>query len=294
MHPKSSFCHIETFYFDAIFNHRYSTVSLVNIFKFGNQGIVLATLFVYKDSNLLNFLRKRFFYKHLYISEGEPLIKIDDKEIIRGIINKNTQELVYTISMGDNELGFDLQFIKNTRGWKGKTYLGNWLVIPGFDVQGTIHLQGKDTHVVGKGYHDHNIYPIYAPLLNKGYHFGKITLDSIVITWANVMKNRGKEEHIVVVNREQKYILIDPEDIRFTVETQVKVHGKLIPERFYLTVENNDVKLNVNMEALNVHYIRIPMLNYWRYHLKTRGEIQIDGLFQKIDTLDISELLRFF
>jgi hypothetical protein len=269
-------------------------VAIVNIFKFGNQGIVLATLFVYKDMKLLNYYRKRIFYKDLYGSEETPLIKIGNKEIIRGIIDRNTQEWKYTISMGDKNLGFDLQFIKNTKAWKGKTYLGEWLVIPGFDVRGVLYFQGNETSVVGKGYHDHNIYPICTPLLNKGYHFGKIATDSLVITWANVMKSRGNEEHIVVINKEQKYIHIPPEAIRFTVEKQVKERGKLIPKRFLLTVDTDDITLNVRMELLNVHYIHMPMLNYWRYHLSNIGEIQIGGISQKIDTTEISELLRFF
>jgi hypothetical protein len=269
-------------------------VAIVNIFKFGHQGFVLATLFVYKDMKLLNFHRKRIFYKDLFVSEEIPLIKIGNKELIRGIIDKNTRDWIYTISMGGPELGFDLQFIKNTKAWMGKTYLGNWLVIPGFDVQGVIHFQGNDTQVVGKGYHDHNIYPFYTPLLNKGYHFGKIATDSSIITWANVIKNQKTQEHIVVINKEQKYITINPKDIRFTIEKQENDHGKLIPKSFCLTVETDDVKLNVRMETLQIHNIHMPMLNYWRYHLRNIGVLQIDGLSQKIDTIELSEYLRFF
>jgi hypothetical protein len=127
-----------------------------------------------------------------------------------------------------------------------------------------------------------------------GYHFGKIATDSVGITWANIMKSRGNEEHIIVINKDQKYIQIPPEAIGYTIEKQVKDHGKFIPTKFHLLVETNNVMLNVNMELLNVHYIHMPILNYWRYHLRNIGEITIDGISQKIDTTEISELLRFF
>jgi hypothetical protein len=293
LHRMKGF-HIETFYYDAVFDNHFSIVSLVNVFTMGCYGVVLTGMFVYKDSKLVKSKRDKSLYQHLTGSEHYSHITLHNKDIIRLINDTDTTPWFYAISMGDVHEGFSLRFLQKTSAWKGKTTLGQWLVLPRFDVQGDLYLDGKTIPVQGRGYHDHNIYSFFSPLKMVGYHFGKIVADSLVITWANVMKSRGNEEHIVVINKEQKYIHIPPEAIHFTVEKQVKEHGKLIPKRFYLTVDTDDITLNVRMELLNVHYIHMPMLNYWRYHLSNIGEIQIDGISQKIDTTEISELLRFF
>jgi hypothetical protein len=293
LHRTKGF-HIETFYYDAIFENHYSVVSLVNIFTLGCYGLVLTGMFIYKDAKLVKSKRDKILYQHLAGSEQYPHITIHNKNIIHLISDKDSTPRQYVISMGDTREGFTLRFLQKTSAWKGRTALGEWLVLPCFEVQGNLYCDEKTIPVRGKGYHDHNIYSIFTPLKMIGYHFGKIATDSLVITWANVIKSRGNEEHIVVINKEQKYIHIPPEAIRHTIEKQVKDHGKLIPKKFRLLVKTDNVTLNVSMELLNVHYIHMPILNYWRYHLSNIGEIQIDGFSQKIDTTEISELLRFF
>lgn len=148
-------------------------------------------------------------------------------------------------------------------------------------------------NVSGEGYHDHNIYPLYAPLINKGYHFGKIPVDSMNITWARVMKNRTTEELIVVLNRDQEYISINPRDVRFTIEKHIRDHGKIIPTACCLNVENDLLHLDVKMEPVNFHHISIPTINYWRYHVRYTGDIQVDSVYREIDNIEISEYLKF-
>jgi hypothetical protein len=293
LHRRKKF-HIETFYYDAVFENHYSIVSLVNVFTMGCYGLVLTGMFIYKDGKPVKSKRDKILYQHLAGSEQYPHITIHKKDIVRFINDKDNTQRKYVISMGDTHDGFTLHFLQKTTGWKRRTGLGEWLVLPCFEVQGTLHHNEETFLVEGRGYHDHNIYSIFTPLKMIGYHFGKIATDSVGITWANIMKSRGNEEHIIVINKDQKYIQIPPEAIGYTIEKQVKDHGKFIPTKFHLLVETNNVMLNVNMELLNVHYIHMPILNYWRYHLRNIGEITIDGISQKIDTTEISELLRFF
>ena len=287
------FSQIETWYYDAILENNYSIVSLINVLTIGNWGIVLTGQFIYKNAKLLKSERKKYLLRQFYSSEEEPFIKINNKQIIKGVIDKNTGTWLYEISMGDQENGFDLEFIKTTTPWKGKTYIGNWLVIPRFEVNGIIRFNGKNIDVKGVGYHDHNIYPLYAPFVTRGYHFGKINIDSMTITWARVMKNRGEEQVIVVFNKNGDFININPKNIYFNIEKQVKNHSKLIPESFSLRVEDDYLNLNVKMDVLNFHHIGMPMLNYWRYHLKNIGEMQIGSDSYKIDCIEISEYLKF-
>jgi len=294
LHKNHRFFRIETWYYDAVFENKYSIVSLVNVLSIGDCGIVLTGQFIYKDTKIIYAERKKYPYRKFFGHEDFPLIQVDGKQIIKGMIDKNTGNWIYDISMGNTKHGFDLKFKKTTTPWKGRTYLGNWLVIPRFSVDGMIHLDGKDINVTGNGYHDHNIYPIYAPLFNRGYYFGKLTVDSITITWARVIKNHSKVEDIVVINKDQEYINIDSQDISFTIEKQLRDGTKQIPERVYLEVNNDRIKLNVRMETLSFHHIQIPSLNYWRHHLQNVGEIHIDSFSKKINTTDIAEYMQFF
>jgi hypothetical protein len=293
LHRKGSFGHIETWHYGAIFDNNYSIVTLVNVIHMGYLSIVLAGLSIYKDTKLVKRLRSKNPYKCFYGSEKEPLIKINDQQIIKGYINKDTKRWIYQISMGDDKQGVDLEFIKITKAWKGKTFLGDWLVIPRFEVNGRIFLDRDTVSVSGEGYHDHNIYPIYASLTNKGYHFGKIPIDSMNITWARVTKNRTNEELIVILNKNQEYISITPRDVRFTIEKHVMDHGKRIPTTCCLNVENDLLHVDVKMESINFHHLSIPTVNYWRHHVRNTGTIQIDSVSKKIDNIEISEYVKF-
>jgi len=291
---KTNFFHIETWYFDGIFKNNYNVVTLINILTLGNFGIVLTGFFIYKDTNLIVSKREKHPYKKLYGSDKRPIFKINNHDILSSIVDNNTKKWTYNISMGDNETGFDLQLEKKMKAWKGKTQLGRWLVIPRFDINGVIHLYGKNIKVVGEGYHDHNIYPIFTPAFSKGYHFGKIPINSLNITWARVMKRIKGEEIIVVLNKDNNYIKINPKDVRFIVVKEKKDHGKLIPEISTLSIENDILNLNVKMHTLNFHHISIPTINYWRYHIKYVGDVQVNSLSKKINKVDIAEFLRFF
>ena len=293
LHRKGSFGRAETWYYNGIFDNNYSIITLVNVIHMGYLSFVLAGLSIYKDTKLVKRLRSRNPYKCFYGSEKEPLIKINDQQIIKGYISKDTKRWIYQISMGDDNQGVDLEFIKTTKAWKGKTFLGDWLVIPRFEVNGRIYLNGDAISVSGEGYHDHNIYPIYASLVNKGYQNGKIPIDSMNITWARVMKNRANEELIVVLNRNQEYITINPKDVHFTIEKQVMDHGKIVPTTCCLNVENDLLQLDVKMESINFHRISIPTINYWRHHVRNTGTIQVNSISRKIDIIEISEYMKF-
>ena len=262
LHRKGNFGHVETWYYDALFDNDYSIVMLVNVLHMANFSIVLTRLFIYKDKKLVRNLRGRIPYKRFYGSEEVPLIKLNDQQVIRGHIDRSTKEWKYQISMGNHNQGIDLELIKTTKAWKGKTFLGDWLVIPRFKVKGVIFLDGKRISVSGEGYHDHNNYPVYAPLVNRGYYFGKIPFDSMNITWAKVMKSRSNKQLFIVLNKDNEYISINNEDICFTVEKQVEDHGKLIPKIWRLNVENDFLNLDVKIESLHFHYINFPSVNY--------------------------------
>jgi len=295
VHLKDNFSHVETWYFDGYFDNGFSIVVLINVMHINGFGFVLTGLFIYKDTKLLTAIRKKFPLKAFSGSSENPVISIDNKTIINYLgLDEKTNYWSYNISMGDKINGVDLCFIQRNKSWKGKTLLGQWLVVPFFDVTGSIFFEGKKLNVTGVGYHDHNIYPIYAPFLIKGYHFGKIPLGNFNITWANVMSRKGINQPIVVINFDKTYINVDSSNIEFIIEKEIKNNNKIIPEIFKIIINNNHIYLSVKSQMKNIHNIHIPTLNYWRYHVHYLGELKINSKTIDIDINDISELLRFF
>ncbi len=293
LHRKRSFGRVETWYYDAVFSNNYSMAIVVNVINLGYLSFVLSGLCIYKNAKLIKEIDVRTTYKNFFGSEEKPDIKLKGQQIIKGDIEKDTKKWVYNISMTDEKEGIDLEFIKTKKAWKGTTFLGSWLVIPRFEVTGRIFLNGNTINVSGQGYHDHNIYPIHAPFLNKGYHFGKFSVDSFDITWANIKKSHNKEQLMVVLNNDQEYISIDPKNISYTVDKQLEDHGKIIPAKFNIKVEGKQLKLDVDIESITFHHTRIPSVNYWRYHVRNTGKIQINSVSRKIDDIEISEYLKF-
>ena len=239
VHLQNNFSHVETWYFDGYFKDRYSMVVLVNVLHINGLGFVLTGLYIYKDTQLITTIRKRFPLKAFFGSTKNPVIKVKNQTIINYLgLDKKTGFWSYNISMGDTNNGVDLLFVQKNKSWKGETLLGQWLVVPLFNVTGSLFIDGKKLGVTGIGYHDHNIYPLYAPLFIKGYHFGKIPLGKFNITWANVMSRKGIDQPIVVINKEDSYISIDPRNIQFIVEKEIKINRKIIPEIFKICVNS--------------------------------------------------------
>ncbi len=294
MHKKGSFGNVETWYYDALFENNYSIVTLVNVIHLGPLTKVLTGLFIYKDNKLIKNVREKISNKHFYGSEKTPYLAIDGKPILTEDVEANSQKWITYITMGDETWGVDLKFTKTAVPFKGRTYLGRWLVIPRFSVKGSLSCDGKTIDVVGGGYHDHNMYPIYAPFVTKGYHFGKIPIDSMNITWANVVKNKRKKQLILVFNKKNEYISIDSSEIQFIIEKEIEDHKKTIPIIWRIAVDNETLQVDVKLESIHHHYVSIPSVHYWRHHVRNTGEIRIDNVFKKIDCVEISEYLKFF
>jgi hypothetical protein len=293
LHRTKGF-HIETFYYDAVFDNHFSIVTLVNVFTTGFYGMVLTGMFIYKDAKLVHCKRDKILYQHLTGSEQYPHIKINNKDVIRLQNKTENAPLLYTISMGDMHDGFSLRFLQKTPAWKGTTALGQWLVLPHFEVKGDLYLRGETIAVQGKGYHDHNIYSFFSPLKIKGYHFGKIIGDDSTITWARLMKRDHSEQLLVVLNKDEFYQNIPSSALRFTLENQKRSSGKYIPEAFRLQANHKDVSLDVTMRTVDSHLITMPFLRYWRAHVHVKGTLHLGSQSKTIDDVEITELLYFF
>ncbi len=293
MHSKGNFAKIETWYYDAILNNDFSVVCLINIIHLGFLSQVLTGVFIYKNNKLVKSTRQKIPYKNFTSSEKNLDICIFNKTAVKEYVKKNDEEWVTDIKMGDDSCGFNLKFMKKTKAFKGRTYLGNWFVIPHFYVEGKIFFDNRAIHVEGSGYHDHNMYPIYSPFTTIGYHFGKITLDSINLIWANVEKSKKKKQPIVIVNKADSNISIDPKYISFKIKNKEIDNKRIMPKKWNLYVDNEDFKMDVNISSIDYHYISVPTVNYWRYHVKNQGYVIYDSEKKNINSIDISEYLKF-
>lgn len=292
-HRTGYFSHVETWYYDAVFENGYSIVSLVNVIHLGRIGTVLSGIFIYKDGVLLKHIRKRYPLRSFHGSEETLHIILQGKEIIKGSVTTENN-WIYQINRGDQENGFQLKFSKTMEPFKGKTFLGSWLVIPGFSVTGTLTVEGKKMTVKGSGYHDHNIYPLRAPFVTRGYFFGKIPLDNAKVIWAQVQKNKHTAETLVILAENKKFTSIHPDNIQFTVEEQRKDHRKMMPYTNHLKTTDHQLTLDVRFAPESYHHIGILGAHYWRYHVKYKGTYTRENNSSTISDTDVAEYLHFF
>jgi hypothetical protein len=292
-HRTGYFSHVETWYYDAVFENGYSMVSLVNVIHIGRIGTVLSGIFIYKNGNLIKSIRKRYPLRSFYGSEKTLLLKLNKKEVVKGRIEADDIWL-YRINRGDKNIGFDLQFIKTYKPFKGRTYLGKWLVIPGFSVSGNLYLDGEKIFVKGEGYHDHNIYSLKAPFITKGYFFGKIPLKNANVIWAQIKKSKHDIEKLVILVKKDTYKSISPENFQFSIDKERKDHRKMIPYQGFIKVEDSDLKLDVSFKPKAFHYIGILAAHYWRFHEIYTGSYTLKSEPVNISEIDVAEYLKFF
>jgi hypothetical protein len=293
VHKTRGIGQVETWYYDAFFENGYSMVTLINYLRILKIGVVITSLFIYKDGVLIKSIRNQNSSKYFYGSLEKPFLKLKEKELIKCTVDKNTNNWIFYLNIGNNDVGAELKLERNARSWIGKTYLGSWIVIPKFKVNGRISLNNKKIVVSGEGYHDHNIYPVYAPLINKGYSFGKIRTGEIDITWAQVIKNQNKKESIVVINNKDEIISIPSKYIDFKIDNHIKDHRKIVPTKYHLTINYEKVDLDVTIESINFHHLSVPTVNYWRHHVKNIGKIKINSTVNEIENIEIAEQLIF-
>jgi len=292
-HLKREFGKIETWYHDAIFKNGYSLVNLINVLHIGRFGIILTGLFIYKDNKPIKIIRNRYSLSSFKGNEEILHIKIKDKDILKTHIN-DKNEWITKLTRKEKNLKINLDFIKKSKGFKGTTYLGNWLAIPKMNVQGLINIGNELINVDGIGYHDHNIYPIYTPFKTRGYNFGKLNINSNHLTWARVIKNKNKEQLLAVISKNQEFINIPKKSIKYKILEEIKDKRKKIPTKFSINIDHEKIKLKLVAEPINYHYIGVLITHYWRFHVRYKGEIIIDKMKKNIDTVEIIEYLKFF
>ena len=278
--------HIETWYFEAIFEDNESIVFMITSISNGSKGILMVGMHFYRDGKILYEGRKIF--NSFFLSSKIPLIIADGKEMMRGYLNEK-RKLCYNISFFDNGHGFQLLFENTTKGWRTNERK-LWVAIPNMKVEGKI-VMGKEKEVEGKGYHDHNIFFFLSPFISRGYFDGKIMMNNLSIVWAKLLKSRFSSKNFIVWSAED-YELIS-KNVSIVGKDYIIEHGKPIPTSFLISVNRKNFSLNVTLKAKAIHFIRLPFVYYWRYHVIAEGEAKIEDKKIVIESFDIMEYMLF-
>ncbi len=311
-HGSKNIIDIEWWYFDAVFDNGLSVHVGFRIYHIRGFGILQTRINIYKKGKLIKEKIKRNILNHIIIDNKKPEFIKNDKKIIyfeKNNINKKINNWIYIINDIIDDVSVNLTFTNLTEGWKIETSSTCWTVpLPNADVKGKIYIDGKTIQVTGKGYHDHNWgYSPTTVLQNIGWYWGRISGETLNTTWANTIASKTKQDLIVVVNKpylpkkeETVFTNIHPKNIIFKARDYKQNHKLSIPHSFSLSFnQQNDhnnclVSANIKMNTIDIHYDKIFIINYWRYHVKVSGTIQYGDIVEKIeDKPQIIEYLRF-
>jgi len=293
----------EWWYFEAVFNNKYSTVISFTTFSKKNH-FAFPTIEIYKDGNFETRAIKRYLFHDFQISKNLPLIKLGNNKIIEFDQERfnNRGEWVYNVSMKIDDYEVNLTFIGTTQGWKfelGKTE--GWTVaLPKASVTGDITVNGKRMKVNGIGYHDHNWNSSSSRVMNTwGWYWGKILSKTLNLVWANIMKTCSEGELLAVLNQDnQGFFAINPENIHFKSNKFIRNYGRKMPTSYTIQIDDvvNDIPINVdvNMAVKNIHRRNRKLLiaPYWRYHVEANGYISLGSCRETVNSTQIMEFFR--
>ncbi len=291
----------EWWYFDGVFSDEYSFHIGIRTFSRKKKGRAILFFELYKQDTIIFEKKKRYRFKDLQISkefpsvhiQQQPIMELDEKEYEKN--NKWTYHVTFTI---DN-CSADLTFSSLTEGFKVETKKESWTVaVPKATVQGTITYPKETLSVNGIGYHDHNWnYTLSTAITyGKGWYWGKIKGKRYNIVWANVLKRSGFQDLLAIVNVDNNgFFPIDPAKIKFITSRFTRYRHRKIPSSFTLsfndTIKQKKIMATIHMDVDHIHYSKVLLASYWRYHVKVKGEIRIDDSVESIDDLQIMEYL---
>ena len=310
-HGSKYLLDIEWWYFDAVFDNGMSAHIGFRIYHIRGIGILQVRINIYDNGTLVKEKINRFPLTNIIIDKKKPEVIINDKKIISFDIKKDNLKNIWTyeINLSIEEVTVQLNYSGNTEGWKIETDSTCWTVpLPKATVEGTISINQKTEKVKGTGYHDHNWgYSPTTVLQNIGWYWGRITANKLHITWANTIISKTKQDLITVVNKPYNnqtktpfFTSIKPKDIQLTTK-EFKEHKKvLIPHTFELTFNQQNTSSqpkitgNITMKTIDVHYDRIFIINYWRYHVLASGSLTYGEITETIKNKpQIIEYLKF-
>ncbi|MBS3801822.1 MAG: hypothetical protein KGY65_03640 [Candidatus Thermoplasmatota archaeon] len=310
-HGSKYILDIEWWYFDAVFENGLSAHIGFRLYHIREIGVLQARINLYKHGTLIKEKIHRFFLSNIIIDKEKPIIIINGKKVVSLNIDKKNQNKpwMYTINLSIEDVFINLIFTSLSDGWKIETDSTCWTVpLPKANVTGTISFEGKTEKVKGSGYHDHNWgYSPTTVIQNFGWYWGRITAEKLHVTWANTIISKTKQDLITVVNKPYLenneppfFTSIHPNEIKLKTKNYKKYNNFLIPQSFKLifnqqnTSSQPPVSGKLTMNTIDIHYDKIFIINYWRYHVNVSGTITYGSFKETLkNKSQIIEYLRF-
>jgi len=301
-HGNIKLLDIEWWYFDAVFENGYSVHIGFRIYHVRGFGIVQSRIDIYKDGKVIAEELKIDPFSKFVVDTHFPTIKLGDKTVVKFDNDAYEKDTLwgYNVKLSINDNAVDLLFTGTTKGWKIETLDTCWAVpLPKAVVTGEITVDGKKLQVKGLGYHDHNwSYSPVTAMNNLGWYWGRISSDTINVTWAKTIQNRAKTDIIAVINKDRGiFYNINPENVDISTGNYIPNNRGRIPEVFNLKInDETNVKIycQVKMNTIDTQYTRIFTIKYWRYHVIANGRISIGNYYEDISNKpQIIEFLKF-
>ncbi len=305
-HGTTSFPSIEWWYFDSMFVQNYSVHIGFKIITFQGLNLLKPSINIYQGTTLIANETKILTPVDFTVSQDRPYIEIGSNPVMdfNEKDYENNGEWKYHICYKIGDVGVNLQFLSETKGWKYETLHEGWTVaIPQGKVFGTISFDSQKFEVTGRGYHDHNWnFSLQTPARGWSWYWGKITGDTLNLAWAEI-KDTGIlpqtfSDNLGVLNTQlDEFITIDPENIHFSAESFVFKDNRFIPTIFHLTLDQDDVFIDVTLTSIDLHRSdpSVMTLHYWRYFVSVTGVISYKNTTEYLDEkLQIMEYMRFF
>jgi predicted secreted hydrolase len=307
-HGSKAFIFTEWWYFDAELNDGYSIQMHLRVGSLLKSMVVIffQKIDLYKDKKLITSKRNMFLKKHVIVSKDKPYVKINGKEVINGYLDPKNGKWVYDLNFEIGDIAAYMKFVGDGRGYKGivgkpmnkkgSTKQGGWAVIlPFAKVSGKLRIGDKTINVNGFGYHDHNWDMKGTVITNYGWFWGKIYLKNYAIVWSKVFKTKMIGSSLLIISKKNDgYINVKSNDIKLTMNNYKKEKSRSIPYHLSLSINNDKISLDIDMNAKGVHHTRsMGFVNYYRYHMDCKGSVTIDSDKEIIDDILICEFMRF-
>jgi hypothetical protein len=278
-------------YFDAVFSNNYSTV--IGIFHFSISskiGFFFIRINIYENGQFLERSYKFIPLNHISFSLEKPELSYLTSPIYSGTYD-TTHKIKVHLNVTIINTHLNLTFTELTKGWKGYTGKGWWSCpLPKASVNGTIRLNNKIIPVSGDGYHEH---AWMVQSMHRNWKWGKFSSASTNTIFSKNMKNLREEDiFLVVINTDtQNYTSIYRNNISYTHVDYMIDHGKIIPTKSILEINQYPIYVNVTFSAKSLHFTSLILLNYWRFHMQIIGYITVNDITEEIDDNQIMEYL---
>lgn len=296
-HNSNSIQYTEWWYFDADLSNNYSFQFSIHVYNILSMSFATINYNIYQFGIPIEEHRTMYPISDIFLSTEEPYIFLHDGSFrMIGVFEPDQQELYYHITYTIENSSMELYYQALTTGWKGKTTAGDWAVmLPRASVFGTLILDNKTVYVSGIGYHDHNWNVTISTGLNFGWVWGKTDTKTYTLLWADILTTWFNGDPLLVVNKlNDGYYPITLENLTFFVTKIAFKDGMLIPYGFMLTGKTNNITISIEITVIDTDYTTIlGIINYWRYHVHSKGSITFNDLTESIDNYDIAEFIRF-